>query len=60
MRTLAGLCMTFGVPRNIRSDGGGVSRSEILKSLCHWLKTRFDFGYVDHSRGQGIVERFEG
>ena len=58
--TLADLCWTFGVPGNVLSDGGGESRSEILKSLCHWLKTIFDFGHVDHSRGQGIVERFGG
>ena len=39
-RTLANLCLTFGVPRNFRSDGGGEFRSEILRSLCHWLKAR--------------------
>ena len=60
MRALADLCLTFGVPRNVRSDGGGESRSEILKSLCHWLKLIFDFGHVDHSRGQSIVKRFGG
>ena len=60
MQTFANLCLTFGVPINVRSDGGGESRSEILKSLCHWLTTRFDFEHVDHSRGQGIVEKFEG
>ena len=60
MRTLADLSLTFRVPRNVCSDGGGESRSESLKSLCHWLKIRFDFGHVDHSRGQRIVERFGG
>ena len=59
-RILANLCLTFGVPRNFRSDGGGEFRSEILKSLCHWLKARLDFGPADHSRGQGAVERFGG
>ena len=32
-RILANLCLTFGVPRNFRSDGGGEFRSEILKPL---------------------------
>ena len=59
-RILANLCLAFGVPRNIRSDGGGEFRSEILKSLCHWLKARLDFGPADNSRGQGAVERFGG
>ena len=57
---LANLCLTFGVPRNFRSDGGGELRSGILKSLCHWLKARLDFGPADHSRGQSAVERFGG
>ena len=59
-RILANLCLTFGVPRNFRSDGEGEFRSEILKSLCHWLKDRLDFGPADHSCGQGAIERFEG
>ena len=59
-RILANLCLTFGVPRNFRSDGGGEFQSEILKSLCHWLKARLDFGPADDSRGQGAVERFGG
>ena len=59
-RILANLCLTFGIPRNFRSDGGDEFRSEILKSLCHWLKARLDFGPADHSRGQGAVERFGG
>ena len=59
-RILANLCLTFGVPRNFRSDGGRESRSEILKYLCHWLKARLDFGPADHSRSQGEVERFGG
>ena len=59
-RILANLCLTFGVPRNFRSDGGGEFRSEVLKSLYHWLKARLDFGPVDDSRGQGAVERFGG
>ena len=59
-RILANVCLTYGVPRNFRSDGGGEFRSEILKSLCHWLKDRLDFGPADHCRGQGAVERFGG
>ena len=59
-RILAYLCLTFGVPRNFRSDGGGEFRSEILKSLCHWLEARLDFGPADHSRGQCAIERFGG
>ena len=59
-RILANLCLTFGVPRNFRSDGGGEFRSEILKPLCHWLKARLDVGPADHSRGQDAVERFGG
>ena len=51
---------SIGVPRNFCSDGGGEFRSEILKSLCHWLKARLNFGPADHSRGQGAVERFGG
>ena len=51
-RILANFRLTFGVPRNFRSD--------VLKSLWHWLKARLDFRPADHSCGQGAVERLGG
>ena len=54
---LANLCFSFGVSGNFRDYGGGEFRPEILKSLCHWLKARLNFG---PARGQGTAERFRG
>ena len=33
-RIFTNLCLTFGVPRNFRSDGGGEFRSEILNPFA--------------------------
>ena len=56
-RVLAELCLTFGVPRAIRCDGGGEFRAEVVTHLCRWLKADIAFGPADHPRGQGSVER---
>ena len=54
------VCLAFGAPRNFCNDGKKEVWLEILKSFHHWLKARIDFGPADHSRGQGVIERFGG
>ena len=59
-RILAELCLTFGVPRKIRSDRGKEFRAQVVTHLCKWLKADIAFGPADHPRGQGAVERLGG
>ena len=59
-RVLAELCLTFGVPRVIRCDGGKEFGAEVVTRLCRWLHADIVFGPVDHPRGQGVVERSGG
>ncbi|CAM9581558.1 unnamed protein product, partial [Pylaiella littoralis] len=59
-RKLVELCLTFGVPRMIRCDGGGEFRAEVVTHLCRWLKADIAFGPADHPRSQGSVERLGG
>lgn len=59
-RILVELCLTFGVPRMIRCDGGSEFRADVVTHLCKWLKADIAFGPTDHPRGQGSVERLGG
>ena len=59
-RHLLQLCLTFGVPRVIRSDGGGEFEARCIQHLCRWLKADIQYGPADHPRGQGAVERLGG
>ena len=59
-RVLVELCLTFGVPRTIRCDGGSEFGAEVVKHLCRWLRADIVFGAADHPRGQGSVERLGG
>ena len=56
-RNLLQLCLTFGVPVSIRSDGGSEFTAAVVQHLCRWLRATIDFGPADHPRGQGTVER---
>ena len=58
---LTELCLTFGVPRVIRCDGGKTFGAEVVTNLCRWLHAEIIvFGPADHPRGQGAVERLRG
>ena len=59
-RHLLQLCLTFGVPRVIRSDGGREFEYDVVKHLCRWLKADIQFGPAEHPRGQGAIERLGG
>ena len=59
-RVLAELCLTFGVPRVIRCDGGIEFGAEVVAHLCRWLHADIVFGPADHPRGQRAVERLRG
>ena len=59
-RHLLQLCLMFGVPHAVRTDGGGEFNSTVVKHLCRWLHADIDFGPADHSRAQGAVERLGG
>ena len=54
------LCLTFGVPQEIRSDAGGEFTSDVMKHLCRWLTVPIGYGATGHPRGQGAVERAGG
>ena len=53
------LCLIFGIPRVLRSDGGRESNCDVVKHLCCWLRADIQFSSANHSRGQGTVERLE-
>ena len=59
-RILADLCLTFGVPKRICCDGAKEFGSDVVTSLCKWLKAEIRFGPADHPRGQGAAERLGG
>ena len=59
-RHLLQLCLTFGVPRVVRSDGGGEFEARCIQHLCRWLKADIQHGPAEHPRGQGAVERLGG
>ena len=59
-RVLTELCLTFGVPRAIRYDGGREFGAEEVTRLCRWLHADIVFGPADHPRGEGAVERLRG
>ena len=58
-RILTELCLTFGVPRVIRCDGGKEFGAEVVTRLCRWLHAEIVFGPADHPQGQAGVERLE-
>ena len=37
-RQLLELCLTLGVPKVIRSDGGGEFEARCIQHLCRWLR----------------------
>ena len=59
-RQLLELCLTLGVPKVIRSDGGGEFEARCIQHLCRWLRADIQYGPADHPRGQGSVERLGG
>ena len=59
-RHLMQLCLTFGVPKAIRCDGGGEFEARCIRHLCRWLRADIQYGPADHPRGQGSVERLGG
>ena len=59
-RVLVELCLTYGVPKTVRCDGGSEFGAEVVKHLCRWLRASIVFGAADHPRGQGSVERLGG
>ena len=56
-RIMLNLCLTFGIPKAIRSDKGGEFAATVVSDLCRWLRVSLDYGPTDHPRGQGAVER---
>ena len=54
------LCLTFGIPRVLRSDEGREFNCEVVKHLCRWLRADIQFSPANHPRGQGTVERLGG
>ena len=54
------LCLTFGIPRVLRSDGGREFNCDVVKHLCRWLRADIQFSPANHPRGQGTVERLGG
>ncbi|CAB1118123.1 unnamed protein product [Ectocarpus sp. CCAP 1310/34] len=59
-RVVVELCLTYGVPKTVRCDGGPEFGAEVVKHLCRWLRANIVFGAADHPRGQGSVERLGG
>ena len=56
-RVLVELCLTYGVPKTVRCDGGSEFVAEVVKHLCRWLRANIVFGAADHPRGQTSVEK---
>ena len=57
-RLLLDLCLTFGVPSFIRTDGGREFTATVVEHLCRWLKVKIEHGRANHHpRGQGSEER---
>ena len=52
------LCLTIGVPRVIRCDGGEECGAEVMTHLCRLLRAELVVGPADHPRGQGAVEKW--
>ena len=55
-RQLLQLCLTFGVPKAIRCDGGKEFNAIVIQHLCRWLRADTQYGPADHPRAQGSVE----
>ena len=56
-RQLLQLCLTFGVPKAIRCDGGKEFDAVVIQHLYRWLKADIQYGSADHPRAQGSVKR---
>ena len=54
------LCLTLGIPRVLRSDGGREFNRDVVKHLCRWLRADIQFSPANHPHGQGTVERLGG
>ena len=54
------LCLTFGIPRVLRSDGGREFNCDVVRDLCRWLRADIQFSPANHPHGQGAVERLGG
>lgn len=59
-RKLFQLCLTFGVPEDIRCDGGKDFGATIIQHLCQWLNADIQLGPADHLRTQRTVEKLGG
>ena len=59
-RHLMQLCLTLGITKVIRRDGGGEFDARCIQHLCRWLRADICYGPADHPRAQGSVERLGG
>ena len=59
-RHLMQLCLTLGIPKMIRYDGGGEFDARCIEHLCKWVRAYIHYGPADHPRAQGSVKRLGG